>query len=110
MNQALQEVWVPSEYVAHSFWRSGVRRDKIQVIPNGVDCSRFSPAGAQYSLISSYSSFSRVILSSFAGLLADILNWINFYVLVTFFCLPALFILLFANKHFYMLSRKNKSF
>lgn len=50
MNQALQEVWVPSEYVAHSFWRSGVRRDKIQVIPNGVDCSRFSPAGAQYSL------------------------------------------------------------
>ena len=62
-------------------------------------------AGSQYSLISSYSSFSRVLLSFFAGCLADILNWIDFYILITIFCFPALFILLFAKKHFSMISK-----
>ena len=64
-------------------------------------------AGAQYALISSYASFSRVLLSFLAGCFADLLNWVNFYILITIFCLPALFILLFAKKHFFMLSRKS---
>ena len=66
-------------------------------------------AGAQYALVSSYSSFCRVLLSSFAGFCADSLNWINFYVLVIFLCLPSLLILLFASKHFHMLSNLSKN-
>lgn len=46
----MHEVWVPSAYVAHSFWRSGVKANKITVIPNGVDTHRFSPKGSTYTL------------------------------------------------------------
>lgn len=58
-------------------------------------------AGAQYALVSSYSSFSRVVLSFLAGFMADLLSWESFYILITAFCVPALLILIFAKRHFF---------
>ena len=51
INQAeMHGVWVPSAYVAHSFWRSGVIPEKLTVIPNGVDTRQFCPEGPLYPL------------------------------------------------------------
>ena len=61
-------------------------------------------AGSQYALISSYASFSRVVLSFCGGCIADLVNWSTFYILISIFCFPALFILFFAKKHFFMIS------
>lgn len=46
----MHAVWVPSAYVAHSFWRSGVHEEKITVMPRGVDTHRFCPTGVTYAL------------------------------------------------------------
>ncbi|MEE2754363.1 MAG: glycosyltransferase [Candidatus Latescibacterota bacterium] len=39
----VDEVWVPSFYVKQCYIDSGIDADKVQVVPNGVDCGRFSP-------------------------------------------------------------------
>ncbi len=43
-NQA-DEIWTPSTFCRSVFVRSGVKEDKVQVIPNGVDPAIFTPAG-----------------------------------------------------------------
>ncbi|GAB5465244.1 MAG: hypothetical protein Kapaf2KO_06800 [Candidatus Kapaibacteriales bacterium] len=44
------EIWTPSEFSRKSFIKSGVSKDKIQVIPNGFDKEVFSPYGDKYRL------------------------------------------------------------
>lgn len=39
------EVWTPSTFCRNVFVRSGVNADKVQVIPNGIDPTIFTPAG-----------------------------------------------------------------
>ncbi len=41
----VDEVWVPSFYAKQCYVDSGIDPDRIQVVPNGVDCERFN-AGA----------------------------------------------------------------
>lgn len=41
--QAMDEVWVPSDFNRWTFSRSGVNRNKIHVLPLGVDTTIFSP-------------------------------------------------------------------
>ena len=44
MNQA-DEVWTPSNFCRDIFVRSGVLANKVQVIPNGIDPTIFTPEG-----------------------------------------------------------------
>jgi glycosyltransferase involved in cell wall biosynthesis len=41
---ALDEIWVPSQFNKNSFTRAGVPEDKLQVVPIGIDASRYDPA------------------------------------------------------------------
>lgn len=41
----VDEVWVPTTYVARCFERSGIPRERIAVVPYGVDVRRFAPGG-----------------------------------------------------------------
>jgi glycosyltransferase involved in cell wall biosynthesis len=41
----VDEVWVPSEYVARMYRDAGVAGDRVHVVRNGVDLERFSPDG-----------------------------------------------------------------
>ncbi|MBW1974200.1 MAG: glycosyltransferase [Deltaproteobacteria bacterium] len=43
LNHLIDEIWVPSNYVKKSYIYSGVSRDKIFVIPNGVNTQVFNP-------------------------------------------------------------------
>jgi len=43
--QQADQVWVPSSYVARIYRDAGVSSDRIRVIPNGVDQTRFTPDG-----------------------------------------------------------------
>jgi glycosyltransferase involved in cell wall biosynthesis len=40
---ALDELWLPSEFHRETFSASGVERSKIRVVPQGVDCDDFRP-------------------------------------------------------------------
>lgn len=53
-----------------------------------------------YAMLSSFASFSRVILSMIAGWLADQLIWPDFFTVITLGCLPGLLVLLIFNHHF----------
>lgn len=53
-----------------------------------------------FALLSSFSSFARVSLSSAAGWISDQTDWISFYALVAFCCLPALLMLGIFSQHF----------
>jgi glycosyltransferase involved in cell wall biosynthesis len=44
MNDAVDEVWVPSRFVRDGFVSGGIPADRVYVIPNGVDCDRFHPS------------------------------------------------------------------
>ena len=46
----VDEFWVPSEYVRHLYVESGVRADKVRVVPNGVDPEKFNPQFAPMKL------------------------------------------------------------
>ena len=46
INQNVDELWVPSRFVRDVLGRCGVRSELIQVIPNGIDPSLFTPKGA----------------------------------------------------------------
>lgn len=50
INQQMDCLIVPSQFVADSFIRSGVSQDSIEVIPNGVNCKIYSPNGSKYPL------------------------------------------------------------
>lgn len=41
--KAMDEVWVPSEHNKKAYINAGVSRNKITVIPHGVDVSRYNP-------------------------------------------------------------------
>lgn len=50
INAGLDRLWVPSAFVAHSFEISGVDRERLQVIPNGVDTGLLRPEGPRLPL------------------------------------------------------------
>ncbi|MBF2055408.1 MAG: glycosyltransferase [Candidatus Sericytochromatia bacterium] len=54
-NRELDQVWVPSRFVAHSFEISGVAPERLRVIPNGVDTGLLHPEGERYPLPSNKS-------------------------------------------------------
>ena len=41
---ALDEVWVPSDWQKTAFEKSGVRADLLQVLPEALDVFQFDPA------------------------------------------------------------------
>jgi glycosyltransferase involved in cell wall biosynthesis len=43
---AMDEIWVPSDFCIRHFTRSGVREAKLHVIPHGVDTDAFNPQAA----------------------------------------------------------------
>jgi len=46
----VDEVWVPSFYAKQCYVDSGIEPDRVQVVPNGVDCERFRPDTKPFSL------------------------------------------------------------
>ena len=46
----IDEVWVPSFYVKQCYVDSGIDPDRVQVVPNGVDCERFRPDATPFEL------------------------------------------------------------
>jgi glycosyltransferase involved in cell wall biosynthesis len=50
MNAALDQVWVPSQFVARSFVHSGLLPERVRVIPNGVDTDLYCPDGPVWPL------------------------------------------------------------
>lgn len=42
----VDELWVPSQFVRDVFVRAGVDKDRVHVIPNGIDGDLFAPDGA----------------------------------------------------------------
>ncbi|NDQ55815.1 MAG: glycosyltransferase family 4 protein [Acidipila sp.] len=48
IKQNVDELWVPSGFVRDIFRRCGVNRERIAVIPNGVDTGVFSPQGESW--------------------------------------------------------------
>jgi glycosyltransferase involved in cell wall biosynthesis len=46
----VDEVWVPSNSVREAYVASGVARELVRVVPNGVDLDRFTPEGATWPL------------------------------------------------------------
>lgn len=43
-------VWTPSNFSRNAMLRSGVEFDKVQIVPNGIDPSRYTPFGEAYPL------------------------------------------------------------
>jgi glycosyltransferase involved in cell wall biosynthesis len=41
----VDELWVPSEYVRRMYLDAGIPRERVAVVPNGVDLERFRPDG-----------------------------------------------------------------
>lgn len=50
MREIVDEVWVPTSFVARCYVESGVPAAKVRVVPNGVDAAHFSPEAAPYPL------------------------------------------------------------
>ncbi|MEW5976514.1 MAG: glycosyltransferase [Acidobacteriota bacterium] len=50
INQAVDEVWVPSSFVRRLYMESGVPPCRVHVVPNGVDTDCFRPGLAPFSL------------------------------------------------------------
>lgn len=46
----VDEVWAPSHYVKREYIESGVSAEKVFVVPNGIDPTKFSPEGKSYPL------------------------------------------------------------
>lgn len=49
-NKSVDRLWVPSKFVRRSFIHSGVRPQRLTVIPNGVDTELFHPQGPEFDL------------------------------------------------------------
>src|SRR4051794_38527408 len=45
IEENVDEVWVPSEFVKRMYVESGVAAERVHVVPNGVDLERFTPEG-----------------------------------------------------------------
>jgi len=50
MQNEQDEIWVPSQFNKDVYVRSGVDKEKIHVIPNGVDTKVYKPEGSLYQL------------------------------------------------------------
>ncbi|MDR3568519.1 MAG: glycosyltransferase family 4 protein [Syntrophobacteraceae bacterium] len=50
LRKMVDEIWVPSTYVRNGFIQSGVPAEQVQVIPLGVDVTRFNPLAQPYPL------------------------------------------------------------
>jgi glycosyltransferase involved in cell wall biosynthesis len=50
MRENVDEVWVPSEFTRGMYVSSGLDADRVHVVPNGVDLSRFGPDGPRFDL------------------------------------------------------------
>ncbi|MGC8625980.1 MAG: glycosyltransferase [Acidimicrobiales bacterium] len=48
--QHADEVWAPSTWVRDNYIASGLSDDKVQLVPNGVDTTLFTPYGPRYPL------------------------------------------------------------
>ncbi len=46
----VQQFWVPSEHVRQVYVRSGIPKDKVKVVPHGIDPDRFHPGVTPMSL------------------------------------------------------------
>jgi len=46
----MDEVWVPSEFNRETFSKSGVKREKLRVVPYSVDIQYFQPITERYSI------------------------------------------------------------
>jgi glycosyltransferase involved in cell wall biosynthesis len=55
INEGVDEVWVPTNYVHRIYVESGIDPARIQVIPNGVDTEFFKPGLGPYSILSNKS-------------------------------------------------------
>ena len=55
INEGVDEVWTPSDYVRRVYVESGVDPARIQVVPNGVDAEFFKPGLSSYSIPSNKS-------------------------------------------------------
>ncbi len=49
-NDQVDEMWVPSTYVKQVYLDSGIDRERVFVVPNGVDTERFNPEAMPYKL------------------------------------------------------------
>lgn len=49
-NENVDEVWVPSNFVKEVYTKSGVNKDKVFVIPNGISKDKFNPSVEPYKL------------------------------------------------------------
>jgi len=56
LRDVVDELWVPTSWVKQCAQRSGVDGDKVFVVPNGVDTSRFRPEGRPYPLATTKST------------------------------------------------------
>ena len=54
----------------------------------------------QYALMTSFMAFTRTILASGGGWLADQIDWFNFFVLTTFACVPGMVLLVYLFRRF----------
>jgi glycosyltransferase involved in cell wall biosynthesis len=50
VNELVDRVWVPSEYVRQGYIESGMAPGAIEVVPNGVDLEAFTPEGPELDL------------------------------------------------------------
>lgn len=53
-----------------------------------------------FAILSSFGSFTRIILSITSGVLADVVSWPLFFAITSIGCLPCFFLLFFAQNHF----------
>jgi glycosyltransferase involved in cell wall biosynthesis len=50
MRELVDELWVPTSWVRDCYIKSGVPAEKVVVVPNGVDTTRFTPEGPHFQL------------------------------------------------------------
>jgi glycosyltransferase involved in cell wall biosynthesis len=50
LQEDVDEVWVPSEFVREMYLAAGVEHDRVHVVPNGVDLDELSPEGPRAEL------------------------------------------------------------
>lgn len=66
-----------------------------------------SHTAAHYAILSSFASLVRIKFSSLSGIVADSVNWFDFYSIVTLCCIPCIAILFSFKKHFIQLKVRN---
>ena len=64
--------------------------------------------GTQYALLSSIMGLARTVLSSPSGFLVEFFGWTSFFVFSTFLGIPAILVLFWMKKNFYLEMQKPK--